>query len=272
MTTLLRILHLEDSPADAELVGHVLRKAGLDATLLRVETRAQFIAQLEEFKPDLILADYKLPEFDGLQALALAREKNPLTPFIFVTGVMGEETAIETLKNGASDYIIKDRLSRLPNAIRQALERHQELVKRTQATHDLLVSETRFRILFESSADAILIQDEHRFIDCNPAALDMFGCATRAELLAQYPILTYMRSPAAGEDPLALLNQHIAMAFRNGSHRFEWTCSPGGGGGFFIVPPRFPLNWGKKKVWITPMPKLPPNKPKKPKKKPCPNF
>jgi CheY-like chemotaxis protein len=79
MTKLLRILHLEDSPADAELVEHVLRKAGFDVTLLRVESHTDFVAGLESLQPDIILADYSLPTFDGMQALAIAREKYPLT-------------------------------------------------------------------------------------------------------------------------------------------------------------------------------------------------
>jgi len=130
MTKLLRILHLEDSPADAELVEHVLCKAGFDVTLLRVESHTDFVAGLESLQPDIILADYSLPTFDGMQALAIAREKYPLTPFIFVTGMMGEEASIQMLKNGASDYIIKDRLMRLPNAIRQVLEKQKEIARR----------------------------------------------------------------------------------------------------------------------------------------------
>ncbi|WP_262967291.1 HD domain-containing phosphohydrolase [Methylobacter psychrophilus] len=248
MTKLLRILHLEDSPADAELIRHLLRKAGLDVTLLRVETRDQFVAQLEEFKPDLILADYHLPEFDGLQALAIARQKVPLIPFIFVTGIMGEDIAIETLKKGASDYIIKDRLARLPTAIKQALEKQQQLTKRVQVKHDLLVSEIKFRTLFESSADAILVQNDYGFIDCNPAALTLFGCTTRADLFDQYPILSYMRSPSAGEESLSLLNQHIATALKKGSHRFEWTCYRLDGEIFFIDVSIVNMKWENKNV------------------------
>ena len=133
MTKALRILNLEDCPADTELIGHAMRKAGLEFTLLRVETRALFVTQLEEFQPDIIIADYRLPEFDGMQAMAIAKEKAPLTPFIFVTGTLGEDVIVETLKNGATDYIIKDRLNRLPNAVLQAVEKQEALAKRAQA-------------------------------------------------------------------------------------------------------------------------------------------
>jgi PAS domain S-box-containing protein len=224
MTKLLRILHLEDSPADAELVEHVLRKAGFDVTLLRVESHTDFIAGLESLQPDIILADYRLPIFDGMQALAIAREKYSLTPFIFVTGMMGEEASIQMLKNGASDYIIKDRLTRLPNAIRQALEKQKEIARRIQSEQDLLASETKFRTIFESSADAILLQDDHGFIDCNPAALKLFGCASRNDLIGQHPARISARTQAGGEGFLSLADQIIAKALKNGIQRFEWTC------------------------------------------------
>lgn len=224
MTKLLRILHLKDSPADAELVEHVLRKAGFDVTLLRVESHTDFVAGLEVLQPDIILADYSLPTFDGMQALAIAREKYPLTPFIFVTGMMGEEASIQMLKNGASDYIIKDRLTRLPNAIRQALDKQKEIARRIQSEQDLLASETKFRTIFESSADAILLQDDHGFIDCNPAALKLFGCASRNDLIGQHPARISARTQAGGEDSLSLADQIIAKALKSGIQRFEWTC------------------------------------------------
>ncbi len=118
----LRILILEDVEADAELTQHELRKAGLAFTAQRVETREEFTRAIEKCTPDIILADYKLPQFDGLTALAVAREKCPEVPFVFVTGTMGEERAVEALRQGADDYILKDRLSRLGPAVRRALE------------------------------------------------------------------------------------------------------------------------------------------------------
>ncbi len=118
----LRILILEDVPADAELIQHELRKAGLVFTAERVETRKDFVRAIEECAPNIILADYKLPQFDGLAALAIVHEKCPETPFVFVTGTLGEERAVEALKQGADDYVLKDRLSRLAPSVLHALE------------------------------------------------------------------------------------------------------------------------------------------------------
>lgn len=118
----LRVLLLEDATADAELMQHELRKAGLTFTATRVETQEEFMRALSDHAPHIILADYKLPHFDGLTALAIAQEKCPDVPFVFVTGTMGDERAVEALQQGADDYILKDRMSRLGPAVRRALE------------------------------------------------------------------------------------------------------------------------------------------------------
>jgi CheY-like chemotaxis protein len=107
----LRILILEDQPADAELVTRELRKAGFEFTAKNVTSEKQFLAELRNAAPELILADYSLPGYDGLSALAAAQKQCPETPFIFVSGTLGEEKAIETLRHGATDYVLKDRLA-----------------------------------------------------------------------------------------------------------------------------------------------------------------
>src|SRR4030042_4537544 len=117
----LRVLCLEDDKNDVELVLAKMEEEGFLCDLTHVETRADFVAALCKGGFDIIFSDYKLPSFDGISALAVAREKTPDVPFIFVSGAMGEELAIETLKRGATDYVLKQRLSRLVSAIRQAL-------------------------------------------------------------------------------------------------------------------------------------------------------
>ena len=112
MKSPLRILHLEDNPNDAELIQAVLETEGIPCHVTRVETQAEFFASLEQGGYDIILADYTLPSFDGLSALKIALEKCPDVPFIFVSGTLGEEVAIEALKIGATDYLLKERLSR----------------------------------------------------------------------------------------------------------------------------------------------------------------
>jgi two-component system, cell cycle sensor histidine kinase and response regulator CckA len=117
----LRILHIEDSEADSLLVYQRLLREGLDCQLDRVETREQFEQALRHTPFDLILADCKLPRFSGLEALTLTKSLLPNIPFVFVSGTIGEEAAIESLRNGATDYVLKDRLSRLVPAVMRAL-------------------------------------------------------------------------------------------------------------------------------------------------------
>ncbi|MGH7057430.1 MAG: GAF domain-containing protein, partial [Acetobacteraceae bacterium] len=118
----LRLLVLEDSAAQAELAVRALEKAGLDCAWRRVESEMEFRAGLRELRPDVVLSDFSLPGFDGMSALVIAGAEAPDTPFIFVSGTIGEERAIEALKHGAVDYVLKDNLSRLAPAVRRALD------------------------------------------------------------------------------------------------------------------------------------------------------
>ena len=133
----LKILLIEDSEADAELILYELRRSGVDCVGHRVETRAEMVRQLRMFEPDIILGDYSLPQFDGLSALAVARMRTPATPFIFVSGTLGEEKAIETLEHGATDYILKTNLKRLAPAVRRALKDAKEHVARKRLESQL---------------------------------------------------------------------------------------------------------------------------------------
>jgi signal transduction histidine kinase len=143
----LRILLVEDNPPHAELVEHFLRDSGLRFELTRVETRDAYTDQIEQHPPDMILSDYALPSFDGYAALALAKEKVPNIPFIFVTGTMGEEVAIETLKNGATDYVLKTRLARLGPAVQRALRETADRRERQRAEDKLRRSLDQLRAL-----------------------------------------------------------------------------------------------------------------------------
>jgi len=143
----LHILMLEDDAADAELTRFTLRKGGLHFSVVRVDSKEEFLNELEQRPPALILSDYSLPGFDGNEALTLARQKCPETPFIFVTGTMGEEVAIETLKNGATDYVLKTRLSRLIPAVHRALREAQERSQRLRAEEQLRQSHQQLRAL-----------------------------------------------------------------------------------------------------------------------------
>ncbi len=143
--TPLRILLLEDNPADAELVAYTLRKGGFSFVPNRVESEEDFRNELIDFKPDILLLDYELPAFDGLSALAIAKSVAPDTPAIFVTGVMGEESAIESLHNGATDYVLKANLSRLVPAVNRALSEVEETERRRAVEEALRDSENALR-------------------------------------------------------------------------------------------------------------------------------
>src|ERR671918_2283550 len=133
----LDILHLEDNPEDAELIQEILEADGIVSHITRVETQADFLTALEQGRFDLILADYSLPSFDGLSALKLALEKCPNVPFVFVSSTLGEEVAIEALKVGATDYVLKDRLSRIATSVQRALREAEERSQRKRAEEEL---------------------------------------------------------------------------------------------------------------------------------------
>ncbi len=158
---ILRILILEDMETDADLMKYELENAGIRFVARRVETRDDFIHELGEFSPELILADYSLPSFDGMSALAIVRPQRPDLPFIFVSGAMGEERAIESLREGATDYILKDRLSRLPSAILRALRETQARSERAAMERRLRDSEEKYRSLVESTDDSIFMLDRN---------------------------------------------------------------------------------------------------------------
>jgi PAS domain S-box-containing protein len=141
MNSPLRILYLEDDAADAELVRDTLATEGIACEVTRVDTEPAFLAGLQEGGYDLILADYSLPSFDGMSALRIARKERSNVPFIFVSGTLGEEVAIEALKIGATDYVVKTRLTRLVPAVHRALRESGERAERKKAEEALRQSE-----------------------------------------------------------------------------------------------------------------------------------
>jgi diguanylate cyclase (GGDEF)-like protein len=138
MSTSLNLLLLEDSPADAELMIEVLRESGFDPTFRRVESKDAYLRELDQ-PPDFILSDYSMPQFTARDALRLMKERGLDLPFIIVSGCMGEEMAVECMKAGAADYLLKDRLGRLGHAVTQALERKQLIEEKRQAEQKLFL-------------------------------------------------------------------------------------------------------------------------------------
>jgi phosphoserine phosphatase RsbU/P len=187
MNSGLRILHLEDDPMDAELVQMTLSAEGLKCEVQVVSRREEFDAALERGGIDLILADFALPAFDGMSALAMVREKRPDIPFVFVSGKLGEEAAIESLKSGATDYVLKSRLSRLGPAVHRALTEAKDRAKQKQTEKELekayVEIEKRaedYRNLFNSIRDVIVVTDDDRIIlhVNQPALQEVFGYRT----------------------------------------------------------------------------------------------
>ncbi len=153
----LKILHLEDVHSDALLISQAIKKGNFDFKLLIVDTRDKFIKALKEATPDIILADHSLPSFNSNEALAILQKAGLKIPFIVVTATMSDEFAADMILRGADDYIIKDRLHRLPTAIHNALEKFSFEKERQIFLDELIKREKRYHALFESSADGIAI-------------------------------------------------------------------------------------------------------------------
>lgn len=152
----LRILHLEDDPADAELVQANLAAEDIDCDVTVVDTREDFEKALKKDSFDLVLADFALPSFDGMTALSIVRERQPELPFIFISGRLGEEAAIESLRNGATDYVLKNRLSRLAPAVNRALgeaEERIELKKAEEALRDIELRQLQLQTELKYAAE-----------------------------------------------------------------------------------------------------------------------
>jgi diguanylate cyclase (GGDEF)-like protein/PAS domain S-box-containing protein len=180
----LKVLLVEDRSEDAELLLREMKSRGLRVTSQRVETSDTFAGALESFAPDLILSDYTLPSFQGTEALEIARRLRPDTPFIFVSGTIGEERAIQALRQGAVDYVLKDNRARLVPAIERAIRDVEERDAKRWAQRELEESEERFRFAMHfSSVGTALVSPDGRWLGVNPALCEIVGYS-EAELLA----------------------------------------------------------------------------------------
>ncbi len=182
MKSPLHILHLEDDPNDAALVQATLSSGGIDYKIDWVQNRTDFVAALERGGIDLIISDYMLPGFNGMAGLAIVRADFPHIPLIFVSGTLGEERAVESLKSGATDYVLKDRLARLAPAVVRAMHEVDELAAKNRAEEALRKTEQRFRAVFnESPLGIVLVGKNGRPSVTNTAMQRILGY-TDAEL------------------------------------------------------------------------------------------
>lgn len=160
MKEITKILFVEDVMSDAELIWKEIERDKIVFEKVLVENEHDYISAISRLKPDLIISDYSLPQFDGFSALTIKNRISPWTPFILVTGSVNEETAVEIMKAGADDYIIKDNMSRLGAAIRSAISKKDALRIKEAALDALRESEERFRLAVENSPVPIMIHDE----------------------------------------------------------------------------------------------------------------
>jgi PAS domain S-box-containing protein len=179
MKSTLHILHLEDNPDDALFTDRQLKSGGVHCTIKRVESQDEFERALEAGPVDLILCDFSMPQFDGLSALKLARKKRPDIPFIFLSGTIGEEMAIKALREGATDYILKDRLPRLVSSVKRALREAEEAVERRRMEQRLREQAE----LLDCARDAICLNDMHQdILYWNKSAERLYGWTSREAL------------------------------------------------------------------------------------------
>ena len=189
MKEVIKILFVEDVLRDAELNWRELEKNGIVFSKLLVDNRKDFLEGLKSFKPDIIISDYSLPQFSGMEALLLRNELVPQTPFIVVTGSVNEEVAVECMKAGAEDYVIKEHLTRLPFAVKEAFKKSLEK-KEKKATEDALRKERKMlRTLIDNLPDPIYVMDKDcRKVIANNADLSNIGLGNESEVLGKTDI------------------------------------------------------------------------------------
>ena len=176
MSPKLKILHLEDMKADAELVQRELTKANIQCEILLVDNKEDFISEIDTFSPHVVLADHTLPYFNSLEALKILKETGKKIPFILITATVSEEYAVSVMKEGAYDYILKDNLHRLPNAVLNAVEKYHGDAEQLKLSNEAAESFKKYKVIIENSLNAFLLTNNNGdILDTNNAACEMFG-------------------------------------------------------------------------------------------------
>ncbi|MBR9975649.1 MAG: PAS domain-containing protein [Bacteroidetes bacterium] len=234
MKSPLRILYLEDNRRDVDLVAALLEREGVEHVLIDVDSRKAFAENLAAAPPDVIFSDYTLPSYNGLHALEDAGLIAPELPFIFVSGTIGEENAIETLKRGATDYVLKQNLRRLVPVLRRALAEKDELRRRREAEELIRQKEQRFSAFMSNLPGVAFIKDkDRRYVFVNEAAQsyichDPIDClGRRDEEILPGDLAERMRrsdEEVLGEKHVVHVIEDIALG--DGHHRWFTTKFP----------------------------------------------
>jgi PAS domain S-box-containing protein len=182
--TPLRAIFVEDNPDDAQLMARELGLAGFETRWQRVEVEDDFVAVLDD-STEVVLCDNALPEFDAFRALSILQERDHPAPLVIVSGTIGEDVAVEAMRRGAADYVLKDRLARLGEAVRRALDRARAEQAEREAQEALRQAEARYRSIFENALEGIFrVTLDGRYLVVNPAFARMMGYGSPEEFLA----------------------------------------------------------------------------------------
>ena len=215
----LRVLIVEDSEFDAQMMATLIRKSGYDVTSERVETSTALHAALTGKKWDVILSDYNLPEFSAPEALKIVQASEIDIPFIIISGGIGEATAVEAMKAGANDYLMKGNLSRLAPVVERELREAANRAERREAREALRESELRYRLLWETSPDAVILMDPDSQIHfANPAVEGVFGYKPEEVIGGNLSML----------QPESLRGAHsagISRYLRTGEKKLNWRAT-----------------------------------------------
>ena len=219
----LRLVIVNDDADDLELCLRSLKKSDLNYEVIAVTTREDFVRQLRDKSIDIILSDYRMKGWTGIDALSIARQIQPRTPLILLSGTLGDELAVDCIRSGVTDYILKGQMARLPVAIRRAQEEKTLREAEITAVRALKESEERYRILVENAPEAIVVVDgiTGKFVDCNENALRLFGLS-RAALLHCGPAEFSPPRQPDGQESAAAVRRNLGLAILGKTFGFEW--------------------------------------------------
>lgn len=222
-----KILILEDSSEDAEIISKLLNQENLSFEIKITLSKQEYIAALNDFKPDIILADYNMHDFNGLDALDMCKKKHLLTPFIFISGFMSAEQAIEALTKGASDYVFKDRLTKLAPIIKRVTSELEQSFRVKRIEEEVRNSERKYHYLFEASSDAIVLVKNDTVIDCN-TAFSFFSYRPKSKIIGlklEEIFLNLFNNDHQSNDRF-LKNLHQAFIGKKSSFKIELSKTP----------------------------------------------